>query len=75
MSVGMDAQDRPPKDHSPTEPATRPPLVVIVLLSWNQKEDTLQCLESLHTITYPSARILVVDNGSEDGTGDRRTVS
>ncbi len=68
MSAGMDAQTRRP-DRSPNEPSTGPPLVVIVLLSWNQKEDTLRCLESLHAITYAPTRMLVVDNGSEDGTG------
>ena len=64
----MNAQDRE-LDDAPGELSSDPLLVIIVLLSWNQKEDTLRCLESLHTITYPSARILVVDNGSDDGTG------
>ncbi len=53
---------------SPEEVAADPPLVVIVLLSCNQEEDTLRCLESLRGITYPSTQIIVVDNGSEDGT-------
>lgn len=55
-------------DRSPDEPLSAQPLVVIVLLSWNQREDTLRCLESLHAITYPSVRVLLIDNGSEDGT-------
>ncbi|MEJ2239586.1 MAG: glycosyltransferase family 2 protein, partial [Gemmatimonadales bacterium] len=48
---------------------TDSPLVVIVLLTFDQKEDTLRCLESLHAITHSPTRILVVDNGSGDKTG------
>ncbi|MDX9979159.1 MAG: glycosyltransferase family 2 protein [Lentisphaeria bacterium] len=44
------------------------PLVVIVVLSVNQKTDTLQCLASLREIDYRNARVIVVDNGSTDGT-------
>ncbi len=46
----------------------QPPLVYVVTLTWNQKADTLKCLESLSGMTYPRYRILVVDNGSSDGT-------
>jgi GT2 family glycosyltransferase len=45
-----------------------PPLVYIVTLTWNQCRDTLDCLASLHELTYPNFQILVVDNGSIDGT-------
>ena len=55
-------------DYSPGRPAAGQPLVIIVVLSCNQKEDTLRCLESLHAITYSPTRIVIVDNGSEDGT-------
>jgi GT2 family glycosyltransferase len=44
------------------------PLVYVVTLTWNQKEDTLACLKSLSEMTYPNYRILLVDNGSIDGT-------
>ncbi len=46
------------------------PLVYIVVLSWNGKEDTLECLKSLKEVTYPNHRVLVVDNASTDGTPD-----
>jgi len=46
------------------------PLVYIVVLSWNGKEDTLECLKSLKAITYPNHRVLMVDNASTDGTED-----
>ena len=42
------------------------PLVCVVLLNWNQCEDTLLCLESLAKISYSPTRIVVVDNGSTD---------
>lgn len=44
------------------------PLVVIVVLNWNGRQDTLDCLRSLSSLDYPHARLLVVDNGSEDGS-------
>lgn len=44
------------------------PLVYVVVLTWNHKDDTLACLESLSALTYPNFRVLVVDNGSTDGT-------
>lgn len=44
------------------------PLVFIILVNWNGKDDTLECLASLHQQTYPNRRILVVDNGSTDGS-------
>ena len=42
--------------------------VTIILLNWNGKEDTIECLESLKHITYPNYEILLVDNGSTDGS-------
>lgn len=46
------------------------PRVCIVVLNWNQRDLTLDCLESLGELEYPPDRlqIIVVDNGSDDGT-------
>jgi len=44
------------------------PLVYVVTLTWNQREDTLGCLESLTQMTYPNYRLLLVDNASADKT-------
>jgi GT2 family glycosyltransferase len=41
---------------------------VIVILNWNNAPDTLACLESVLALTYSALRILVVDNGSTDGS-------
>jgi len=44
------------------------PLVFIILVNWNGRRDTLECLASLHQQTYPHRKVLVVDNGSTDGS-------
>jgi GT2 family glycosyltransferase len=44
------------------------PRVAIVVLNWNGLADTLACLESLAGVDYPSYDIVVVDNGSTDGS-------
>ena len=41
------------------------PKVSIIILNWNGVEDTIECLESLKKIDYPSYEVIVVDNGSE----------
>ncbi len=42
------------------------PLVFIILVNWNGREITLECLASLHTISYKNFKVVVVDNGSSD---------
>src|SRR6266851_4402903 len=44
------------------------PRVVVIVLNWNGREDTMACLESLEAVDYPNWEVLVVDNGSEDGS-------
>lgn len=44
------------------------PLVFIVVLNWNGKDDTFECLRSLQKLDYPNFEIVVVDNGSTDGS-------
>ena len=47
------------------------PRVSIVLINLNGYADTVDCIESLTRINYPNYEIIVVDNGSSDGSGDR----
>ncbi len=47
------------------------PVTWIVVLNWNGADDTLACLSSLAGVTLPSCRVLVVDNGSTDGSPRR----
>ncbi len=42
------------------------PTVDIVILNWNGWQETIQCLESIFQLSYPSYRVIVVDNGSTD---------
>jgi GT2 family glycosyltransferase len=44
------------------------PLVYIIVVNWNQKDVTLECLESLSGLHYPNYQIVVVDNNSQDGS-------
>jgi len=42
--------------------------VAIVVLNWNSWKNTVECLESLSQINYPSYEIILVDNGSQDNS-------
>lgn len=42
--------------------------IIILILNWNGKEDTIECLESIQHIDYPNYQIVVIDNGSTDGS-------
>ena len=42
------------------------PLIYVLILNWNGKEDTLACLSSLEKVTYPNFKVLVMDNGSKE---------
>ena len=45
-----------------------PPTVAIIILNWNNPRDTLACLDSVSHLTYQPMRVIVVDNGSTDGS-------
>ncbi len=47
------------------------PMVYIVIPVWNNINMTLACLESLEQQDYPRYCVVVVDNGSTDGTSER----
>jgi GT2 family glycosyltransferase len=40
--------------------------IAIIVLNWNGKQDTLECLESIRKIDYQNFDVIVVDNGSCD---------
>tara|TARA_B100001250_G_scaffold413928_1_gene449810 strand:+ start:382 stop:1293 length:912 start_codon:yes stop_codon:yes gene_type:complete len=44
------------------------PLVSIIIVTWNRKEDILDALNAIDSQTYSNLEIVVVDNGSSDGT-------
>jgi len=47
------------------------PEVAIVILTWENYAETADCLDSLRAISYENYRVIVVDNGSEDGSAER----
>lgn len=44
---------------------SKPP-VVIILVNWNSRADTLECLESVFRLDYPDFKVVVCDNASSD---------
>lgn len=44
------------------------PLVCVVVLNWNGGDTVPLCLRSLAATTYPVLHVVVVDNGSSDGS-------
>jgi GT2 family glycosyltransferase len=54
-----------------TDARTTAPRVTAVVLNWCNEHDTLECLDSLGRQDYSALTILLVDNGSPDGSGAR----
>lgn len=44
------------------------PLVSIVIVNWNGLQDTKLCLKHTHEQSYSNIEVVVVDNGSNDGS-------
>lgn len=44
------------------------PLVSIVILNYNGGQDVIECLQSVSRIDYPAYEVILVDNGSTDGS-------
>ncbi|MFO1025795.1 MAG: glycosyltransferase family 2 protein [Acetobacteraceae bacterium] len=47
------------------------PRVAIVVINWNDADTTLRCLQSLRATDYANRTVIVVDNGSTDGSAAR----
>jgi len=45
-----------------------PPLVTVIVLTWNGRHLLGMCLDALLDQTYPKVEVIVVDNASSDGT-------
>ena len=46
-------------------------LTCIIVLNWNGAEETIACLESLAPVMVKGYKLLVVDNGSTDGSPEK----
>lgn len=44
------------------------PLVSIIIVNWDAKENLKECLDSLSKIDYPNYEVILIDNGSTDGS-------
>jgi len=44
------------------------PTIAVVIVNWNSRDDVLAGLRSLHEQTDPDVQVVVVDNGSKDGS-------
>ena len=47
-----------------------PPLVSVIIVSWNSAEHLPRCLECLSQQTFPDFEVIIIDNGSLDGGTD-----
>lgn len=47
------------------------PKVAVVILNWNNYPDTKECLLSLRKIDCPNYQVILVDNGSTDGSAEK----
>jgi GT2 family glycosyltransferase len=56
------------RDRAQQPEAGEAPAVTIVVLNWNGKSLTLDCLDSLSAIDTPRVELTVVDNASTDGS-------
>lgn len=49
-------------------PDLNEPTVSIIVLNWRRAEETLRCLNAIDRLTYANRSVVVVDNGSRDGS-------
>ncbi|SFT77825.1 hypothetical protein SAMN04489724_2169 [Algoriphagus locisalis] len=47
------------------------PSVAVVLINWKNYADSKKCLISLQACSYPNFKVVMIDNFSEDGSGER----
>jgi len=77
-AMGLTTRERQPKDSfrtvqkmfgaAPHFPLSRYPKVSVVVASYNGERTLKACLDSLCRLNYPDYEIILVDDGSTDGT-------
>lgn len=68
LAEGRILQERESDPGRLTDGIPAEPLTYVVVLVWNGREDTLRCLGSLEAAAGERTRVVVVDNGSVDGS-------
>ena len=53
-----------------TAPLEKPPLVSVIIVSFNNEKIIGDCLSSVFNSNYPNFEVILIDNGSTDGTLD-----
>jgi GT2 family glycosyltransferase len=64
----MPTELKPPSEHDIMEVSAHAPHVAVIVLTWNGQRHTMACLRSLATMSVTPTQVIVVDNGSTDGT-------
>lgn len=57
--------------HAPDGEARSRASVVILVLNWNGEDDTAACVESMLSQRDAEAEVVIIDNASADGSGER----
>ena len=47
------------------------PLVSVIIPTYNRKDNLIEAIESVFAQTYPNYEVIVVDDGSSDGTKEK----
>lgn len=47
------------------------PLVTVQILNWNRADETLRAIDSVLSQSYPNIEIVIIDNGSTDGSVEK----
>lgn len=47
------------------------PFVAVIVLNWNRWQDTVRCLESIYRSAYDNFFVVLIDNGSTDGSVEK----
>lgn len=47
------------------------PKVAVIILNWNRYRDTVECLDSVLKLQYSNYQIILLDNGSDDGSAEK----